>query len=114
MIGRVGAMIFNIFFFKLKKYKYYHLLIFISRHTIVARYYGFTLVVSVSVHLSVIRPSVFSFPDDNLSKCQWNFAKLGMCIDIVDIWFRIADGQISSIFDRVICPRHARSFVSGR
>ena len=29
-----------------------------------------------------------------------------MCIDIVEIWFGIANGQISSIFDRVICLRH--------
>ena len=98
--------------------------LFIPRHTIVAGYYGFTLVVRESVHLSV-RPSVFrfrmitwvningfssnlvcalilwrsglgllmgkfrqfltelsardtpifSFPDDNLSKRQWIFAK---------------------------------------
>ena len=27
-----------------------------------------------------------------------------MCIDIFEIWFGIANGQISSIFDRVICP----------
>ena len=27
-----------------------------------------------------------------------------MCIDIVEIWFGIANGQISSIFDGVICP----------
>ena len=55
----------------------------------------------------------FWFPDDNLSKHQWIFTKLGMCIEIVDIWFGIANGQISSIFDRVICPRHAHIFVSG-
>ena len=36
--------------------------------------------------------SAFSFPDDNLSKYQWIFAKLGMCIDIVEIWFGIANG----------------------
>ena len=48
---------------------------------------------------------VFSFPDDNLSK-QWIFTKLGMCIDIVEIWFGIANGQISSMFDRTICPWH--------
>ena len=29
-----------------------------------------------------------------------------MCIDIVEICFRIAHWQISSIFHRVICPRH--------
>ena len=92
--------------------------LFISRHTIVAGYYGFTLVVRESVRLSVrpsyVRPSVrFSFPDDNLSKHQWIFTKLGMCIDIVEIWFGIANGQISSISDGVICPRHAHIFVSG-
>ena len=40
--------------------------------------------------------SVFSFPDDNLSKYQLIFTKLGMCIDIVKIWFRIAKGKFSS------------------
>ena len=55
----------------------------------------------------------FSFPDDNLSKRQWIFTKLGMCIDTVDIWFGIVNGQISSIF-MVICLRHAHIFVSGR
>ena len=62
----------------------------------------------------VVRPSVrFSFPDDNLSKHQWIFTKLGMCIDIVEIWFVIATGQISSIFDGVNCSRHAHILVSG-
>ena len=28
-----------------------------------------------------------------------DFAKHGMCIDIVDIWFQITNEQISSIFD---------------
>ena len=45
-----------------------------------------------------------TFPDDNLSKCQGILTKLGTCIDIKDIWFWIANGQISSMFDRVICP----------
>ena len=54
---------------------------------------------------SVVRPSArFSFPDDNLSKHQWIFTKLGMCIDIVDIWFGIANGQISS-FLRSYLPK---------
>ena len=44
-----------------------------------------------------VRPSVrFSFPNDNLSKHQWIFTKLGMCIDIVEIWFWIANGQTMS------------------
>ena len=42
---------------------------------------------------------VFSFLDDNLSKYQWIFTKLDMCIDIVEICFGIANGQILSIFD---------------
>ena len=74
-----------------------------------AGYYGFTLDVRVSVRLSASRTSVrISFPDDNLSKHQWIFTKLGVYIDIVEIWFGIADGQISSTFDEVICPRHAQ------
>ena len=66
-------------------------------------YYGFTLFVSasvhLSVHLSVVHQSVFLFADNNLSKFQWIFTKLGMCIDTVEIWFGIANGQSSSIFD---------------
>ena len=68
---------------------------FIPGHTIVAGYYGFTLDVRVSVCL----PVRILFPDDNLSKHQWIFPKLGMCIDIVEIWFWIANGQILSNFD---------------
>ena len=45
---------------------------------------------------------IFSLPDDNLSKREWIFTKLGMCIDIVEIWIGIANGQISSNFDEVI------------
>ena len=30
-----------------------------------------------------------------LSNCQWIFTKLGAYIDIVEIWFLIANGQIS-------------------
>ena len=86
---------------------FHGLVIFIPRHTIVAGYYGFTLV----VRLGSICQSVFHFR--MMSKHQWIFIKLGMCIDIVEIWFGIAHGQISSIFDRVICPRHSHIFVSG-
>ena len=55
-------------------------------------------------HPSVV---LILFPDDNLSKHQWIFTKLAICIDIIEILFGIAYGQISSNFDRVICPRHA-------
>ena len=60
-----------------------------------AGYYGFTLDVRVSVRRSYVR---FLFPDDNLSKYQWLFTKLGMCIDIVDVWFGIAMGKFRQIF----------------
>ena len=93
--------------------------VFIPRNTVVVEYYGFMLDVSVSVHpsfcLTIVSPSIcLSFPDDNLSKHHWIFTKLGMCIDIVEIWFGIANLQISSNFDGVICPRHAHILVSGR
>ena len=63
---------------------------------------------------SYVRPSVYiSFPGDYFCKHQWILTKLGMCIDIGEILFGIANGQISSIFDGIICPRHAHIFVSG-
>ena len=71
-------------------YRGYIFFVFISRYTIVAGYYGFTLVVRESVR--------FSFPDDNLSKHQWILTKLSVCIYIVEFWFGIANGQISLNF----------------
>ena len=35
------------------------------------------------------------------SKFQWIFTKLGMYIDIVEVWFGIANGPTSSIFDEL-------------
>ena len=35
-----------------------------------------------------------------------DFTELGVCIHIGKVWFRIAKGQISSTFDRIICPPH--------
>ena len=61
--------------------------------------------------LSARDTPIFSFPDDNLCKHLWIFIKLGMRIDIVEIWFGIANGKILSNFDGVICPRHAHIFV---
>ena len=53
--------------------------------------------ICVSVHPFFCCPSVFLFPDDNFSKRQWIYTKLGVCIDIniVEIWFGIGNGQIS-------------------
>ena len=53
----------------------------------------------------------FLFPDDNLSKCQGISTKLGICIYINKIWFGTAYEQISSMFDRGICPQHNNSGV---
>ena len=59
----------------------------------------------ISTELSARDTLIFSFPDDNLSKCQGILTKLGTCIDIKEIWFGIANGQILLFFDRVICPQ---------
>ena len=80
---------------------------------IVAGYYDFTLAFCVSVCVFA-RPSVFSFPDNDLNNYQWIFTKLGMCIDIYEISFGIANGQISSIFDRFIYPGHVSIFIFRR
>ena len=57
--------------------------------------------------------SVFLFLDGNFTKYQWIFIKL-VCIDTVDICFGIANGRISYIFDRVICPQHIHILLSGQ
>ena len=55
--------------------------------------------VCLSIRQSYVHPSVhFLFPDDNLSKHQWIFTKLGMCIDIVDIWLGLLMGKFRQIF----------------
>ena len=69
----------------------------------VSRWTSACLSVCPSVRPSVVRPSV-RFSDENFSKHQRVFTKLDMCIGIMEIWFGIANGQISSNFDRVICP----------
>ena len=53
------------------------------------------LSVCLPIRPSICRTSVFLFPDDIFSKCQWILTKLGMFIDIVEIWFQIANRQIS-------------------
>ena len=48
--------------------------------------------ISSIFELSALETPVFSFLDSNLSKYQWIFTSLGMCIDIVDICFGIVNG----------------------
>ena len=68
----------------------------------------------IITELSARDTPIFLFPDDNLSKLQGILIKLAIYIDIKEIWFGIANGQISSEFYGVICPRHAHIFVSRR
>ena len=58
----------------------------------------------IFTELSAQDTPIFSFPGDNLSKHQWIFTKLGICIGIVEVWFGIANGQISSNFDGSYLP----------
>ena len=53
----------------------------------------------ILAELSARNTPIFLFPDNNLSKHQCIFTKFGMCIDIMKIWFGIANGQTSSDFD---------------
>ena len=62
--------------------------------------------------LSAKDTSVFSLMD-NFSKYQWMFTKLGLCIDIVEIYFEIANGQISSISDNYLPAIHLYFLLSG-
>ena len=53
----------------------------------------------------------FHLLHDIFSKCQWIFTKLAVCIDIVQIGFGNANGQVLSIFDRVICLGYDSGWV---
>ena len=68
----------------------------------------------IFTELSARDKPIFSFPDDNFSKYEGILTKLSIYIYIEEVWFGVANGQISSNFYRVICPRHAHIFVSGR
>ena len=65
----------------------------------------------ILTELSALDTPIFSFPDDILCKCQGIVTKLGTCIDIREIWLGIANGQISSMFDRLTSPRHNNNGV---
>ena len=68
----------------------------------------------IFTELSARDMPIFSFQDDNLSKLQGILTKLAICIEIKELWFGIANRQISLNVYGVICPRHAHIFVSGR
>ena len=54
--------------------------------------------------LSACYTAIFYFQDNNLSKSQWIFTKIDVCIGIVEICCGIAHWQISSIFDKRYLP----------
>ena len=64
----------------------------------------------ILTELSTQDRPLFLFPDINLSKCQRILTKLGTCIDMREIWFLIANGQISSMFDNTIMVIMARYY----
>ena len=64
--------------------------------------------------LSARDTPIFLFPDDNLSKEKGILTKLAIYIDIKEIWYRIANGQISSNFYGVICPKTGPYFCFRR
>ena len=57
------------------------------------------------MELSARDTPIFLFLEKNLSKCQGILIKLGTSINMKETWFGIANGQILSMFDRVICLR---------
>ena len=67
-------------------------IILFSNDNLLSKYSGFTLDLHVSAHPSYVHLSGFCFRMIT-SKCH------STCIDILKIWFGIASGQISSIFD---------------
>ena len=70
------------------------------------------LILRFVTEISACNTFVFSFMDNNFSKCQWIFTKLGMCINILKICIGIANGWSLSIFDRVICPQYIYILLS--
>ena len=83
-------------------------IIFIPCYIMVSRWTSVCLSVHPYVRQSYICPSLHLcfVLHDNLSKLQWIFTKLGMCIDIVEIGFPIANGQIMSNFDGYLPKTH--------
>ena len=59
---------------------------------------------------SVVSPSICIFVSRRIN-INWTFTKLAMCIDIADAWFEIANVNISSIFDRVVCTPHKHGWL---
>ena len=106
--------------FKYIPYRIYQVLSFhflsflIPCHTVVVGYHGYTLDTCVSVHPSVVPISVCQY--FHFRTITWanisGFSPNLVCALILWRWFGIADGQMSSIFYRVVCRTHILIFVS--
>ena len=59
----------------------------------------------IFTELSAQDTPIFSFMDDNLSEKQGILTKLALCIDIKEVWFGIANGQIFVKFLRSCLPK---------
>ena len=69
----------------------------------------------LSAELSARDMSLFSFLDDNFSKYQWIFTKLGMSIALI-LWrcaLKLLMGK-ASIFDKVIYPQYICILLLGK
>ena len=62
-----------------------------------------------SVCPSVVRPSVFSFTDDNFSKYQWSSPNLVCALILWRAGLGLLMGK--SIFERVVCRSHDRGGI---
>ena len=78
-----------------------------------AGYYSITLVISASVNHSVGTSMCPYFHFRKItSKYQWIFTKLGMCIDIVQILFGIANGHFHQFLTNLsVCKMSVYSFL---
>ena len=49
----------------------------------------------ILTELSVRDMPIFSFPDDNLTKCQRILTKLGKCINMKEIWAQLFKASLA-------------------
>ena len=61
-------------------------------------YYFMVTVHQLFIEQLHVRPSVFSFPDNGLSKYLWIFTKISMCLDIIEIRFGLLMGTFRKFY----------------
>ena len=65
-------------------------------------------------HILIEAPVTFAPAGAMTPSAEFLLSNLVCTLMLLEIWFGTANGQILSIFDGVICPRHALIFVSGQ